>query len=106
MVLVDVGSWVVQEHGNLAGHVIQIIGVSILQQVIGAHKVVLEVALASTLVELPDQPQDTLFQVLPVLGIGVFLTGPEKQVLAECGGGWGNGGEGNEINSKTGQPLC
>lgn len=49
---VDVKARVLQEIAYLLGHVIQLVGVGVLEQVVSVDKVVAEVALAHTLVQL------------------------------------------------------
>lgn len=72
---------VLQEENQFLGHGVQLARAGILEEVALAHKIVLQKVLAHTLVQLPYEAQEGFAECLPVLQVGVFLTGPEEHGL-------------------------
>lgn len=75
--LVQAENRVLQEDCKLAGHQVQVTGVSIFEQIGVLEKVMLEEVLAYTLVQLLYQPQKSFREAAPILGAWVFFTRPE-----------------------------
>lgn len=75
--LIQAEDRVLQEDGELAGHQVQVTGVGIFEQIGVLDKVMLEEALAYTLVQLLHQPQKGFGEAAPILGAWVFFTRPE-----------------------------
>lgn len=72
---------VLQEEGQFLGHGVQFTRVGIPEEVALWHEEVFEKVLAHTLVQLPHQAQESFAEDLPVVGAGVFLTGPKEHCL-------------------------
>lgn len=79
--LVNVCAWAVQKTIDLLCHIIKLIPVAVFQNVVGSYKVMSEIVLANTFIELVHQAQYTSPEIPPVPGARVLLTCPEQQCL-------------------------